>query len=553
MIQDQTLAVQILDTMDLMTEALVELSRELSAGNTTAAFDLSCGLREMAARVCNLAPGLCAEEPELDLDKTSVSVYESIKALSCLSPDPDPTLHKIEFETLPLLLNMKLRFYFFACVYPDPERMEQYYREEMPDLSKNWYLEEAAQTGKYKYDVSVLILAYNHLDYTRRCVESFLQTVPPDLNYELILVNHGSSDGTKEYFEKIGPHKQLNIAVNGGGTPALYRILEGEYYIGISNDVVLLENSIANLLRCIRSDPKIAYAVPSTPNISNLQAPAVSYQTDVQMHEFARQNNRYDPFRHEQRARLCNPIAAYRSHVLCNEFYFGGRIYPKKGSSFPDDRISCLSRRAGYRCVLVKDAYCHHFGSVTLKSEVQKQGEIQHYQSGRQEFHKQFGIDPWGTGFCFDPALIQALDLSLPIEGHTEILGLNCGLFSNPLKIREERKERLHETPAVLCGATDNPAYLPDLRGLCDTVQETPSLEALASFLAGRKFHYIVWEDPFAAPPDQVLALLLEHLASGGTLALCPQGIPEAVLKFYPDMQEIPAAKGGKPWRILTR
>ena len=60
MIQDQTLAVQILDTMDLMTEALVELSRELSAGNTTAAFDLSCGLREMAARVCNLAPGsLC--------------------------------------------------------------------------------------------------------------------------------------------------------------------------------------------------------------------------------------------------------------------------------------------------------------------------------------------------------------------------------------------------------------------------------------------------------------------------------------------------------------
>ena len=118
-----------------MTEALVELSRELSAGNTTAAFDLSCGLREMAARVCNLAPGLCAEEPELDLDKTSVSVYESIKALSCLSPDPDPTLHKIEFETLPLLLNMKLRFYFFACVYPI-RTYEQYYREEMPIFLK---------------------------------------------------------------------------------------------------------------------------------------------------------------------------------------------------------------------------------------------------------------------------------------------------------------------------------------------------------------------------------------------------------------------------------
>ena len=233
--------------------------------------------------------------------------------------------------------------------------------------------------------------------------------------------------------------------------------------------------------------------------------------------------------------------------MLCNEFCYGGRIYPKKGSSFPDDRISCLSRRAGYRCVLVKDAYCHHFGSVTLKAKSKSKGKSSITSPGGRSSTSSSASTPGVRASVFDPALIQALDLSLPIEGHTEILGLNCGLFSNPMKIREERKEHLHETQATLWGATDNPLTCPNLRGLCDTVQETPSLEALASFLAGRKFHYIVWEDPFAAPPDQVLALLLEHLASGGTLALCPQGIPEAVLKFYPDMQEVPTAKGGKP------
>ena len=43
--------------------------------------------------------------------------------------------------------------------------------------------------------VSIVLAAFNALEYTRTCLESIIKytSVP----YELILVNNGSSDGTK--------------------------------------------------------------------------------------------------------------------------------------------------------------------------------------------------------------------------------------------------------------------------------------------------------------------------------------------------------------------
>lgn len=553
MIENQTLANEILETMDIMVQALVEISTELLHGDSHVAVSIFWDLKNLSAQICNLAPSLCKQEAELNLDKTSVSVDVSIQRLSDFFDHPDIAIHKIEFETIPLILNMKQYFYFFACVYPNPKKMEKYYQEEMYELSKNIYLEESFQTGNYKYDVSFYIAGYNHLDYTKRCVESFLKTVPGDLNYELILLNHGSSDGTKEYFESIRPTKQIDIAVNGGGAPAAQRIIEGKYSVGISNDVILLENSIKNLLQCIKSDPKIVYAVPSTSNISNLQTIPVSYENDIQMYEFAKKNNIYDPYRHEQRSRLCNPIAAYASHIIWNEFCWNGRIYPKVASSFPDDRISLLARRDGYKCVLVKDAYCHHFGSVTWKDHFKKNNETEYFQRGREEFKKLFKVDPWGTGFCFDPEMIEALALAR--KEHTEILGLNCGLFSNPLKIKEELKEKAHNLDVVLYAITDHQEYLLDQKGLSDTAISISSIQELKNFLAGHNFHYIVWETPFQTfhSAQGVFQLLQDHLEASGTLILDSSVWKQNLSNQKYLSHQIVKTVQGKEWHIIRK
>ena len=45
------------------------------------------------------------------------------------------------------------------------------------------------------------VVTYNRLDYTRRTIESYLDTVGPDAH--LVVVDNGSTDGTREWVERL--------------------------------------------------------------------------------------------------------------------------------------------------------------------------------------------------------------------------------------------------------------------------------------------------------------------------------------------------------------
>lgn len=57
---------------------------------------------------------------------------------------------------------------------------------------------------KIKPRISVLIPAYNEEKYIRRTIESVLAQDYPKENYELIVVNNGSTDGTRKVAQKYG-------------------------------------------------------------------------------------------------------------------------------------------------------------------------------------------------------------------------------------------------------------------------------------------------------------------------------------------------------------
>ena len=60
----------------------------------------------------------------------------------------------------------------------------------------------AEMQGTDRAEVSILLLAYNRLDKTKRCIESILKNTS-EVNYELILLDNGSTDGTQAYFKSI--------------------------------------------------------------------------------------------------------------------------------------------------------------------------------------------------------------------------------------------------------------------------------------------------------------------------------------------------------------
>ncbi len=59
--------------------------------------------------------------------------------------------------------------------------------------------------------VSIVIVTYNNLEYTKQCLDSIILYTPKDL-YEIIIVDNGSTDETVYYVKNfIENHKSIQI------------------------------------------------------------------------------------------------------------------------------------------------------------------------------------------------------------------------------------------------------------------------------------------------------------------------------------------------------
>ena len=442
------------------------------------------------------------------------SVVESLNHILAYDlSDASKRIHKIEFELLPLMQSLYMFFYFYEIIAKDKERFMHYIDKQRYLIGVNSYVDYSEKAGEYKYELSIIVTGFNKLEYTKMCIDNLLKYIPKNLSYELILINHGSTDGTKEFFESIRPHKQLDIFRNGGGYGAVQKIIEGRYTLSISNDVLVTENAITNLLSCIKSDSKIAYVVPTTPNVSNLQSITTErFETLDEMYIFAKENNQKNPLKWEQRVRLCNPIALYSSkHILSSSgIQYQTYIISEDGHLFPDDKRSLLFRKHGLKMMLAKDAYCYHFGSVTLKDTIK---ENEYYTNGRKIFKQTFNIDPWGKGFCYDPHLFHELNLSKKDKAY--ILGISPGIGSNPLKIKTMLRELGSENTKLFL-ATEEEHFKVDYETYTEPEYVTISRpNEFASVFPKEFFDYITVEFPINS---NMLNSLIKRLKPKGQL-----------------------------------
>lgn len=97
-------------------------------------------------------------------------------------------------------------------------------------------------------DVSIIMINYNTLELTKKVIDSILLQTQ-NLNYEIILVDNNSTDGSKEYFSnnKIEKLKFIENSENLGFGKANnigYSHAKGKYIFLLNTDTILLNNAI---------------------------------------------------------------------------------------------------------------------------------------------------------------------------------------------------------------------------------------------------------------------------------------------------------------------
>lgn len=386
--------------------------------------------------------------------------------------------------------------YFFKRALQEMPCQNQYDSDIQTHI--NQLEEQLEEFNKKRYTsksvlVSIVILAYNQLEYTKLCVDS-LYKYTPHIEFELITVDNGSSDGTKEYFEWLPNTKKVHFSENVGGARALnggVSRADGEYLVFLSNDLIVTSHWLDNLLSCIKSDPQIGMVVPACSASSNFQQVNLEYKSIAEMQCIARQYNVSNANKWEERIRLITYGYITRTKL----FFEVGQVetaYSQGG--FDDDDFSFKMRRKGYKLIFAKDTFWHHFGSVTISMDYKKHNLL---ERNRKIFFNKFGVDAWDDA-NFNPEILEVINYP-PNPQNIKILGIGNSCGANILQIKNSLREK-GVYNVELYYITTQERYLIDLQTVCNNVfcgQDKIEL------LNNSKFDYII-----------VDGLLEEHISS---------------------------------------
>ena len=111
-------------------------------------------------------------------------------------------------------------------------------------------------------DVSVIIVNYNTLELTKQCVES-LKAKTKGIQYEIIIVDNASNDGSQEYFRNdesiIYIYNKENLGF-GRANNIGYRHSSGKYIFLLNSDTILENNAIKIFFDFMEQNPGIGCA-----------------------------------------------------------------------------------------------------------------------------------------------------------------------------------------------------------------------------------------------------------------------------------------------------
>jgi GT2 family glycosyltransferase len=216
--------------------------------------------------------------------------------------------------------------------------------------------------------VTILVVTFNNLLFTRMCLESLLANTHSP-TYELLVVDNGSTDGTPDYLRQLSSKNRhvrvllndLNAGFAAANNQALSQAA-GRDFVLLNNDTIVPEGWLADLVKHL-DDPHIGLVGPTTNRLGNEAEIETTYRTYGEFRAFAEfvvDCGARTPFDIEIGSMFCLALrrSTYQRLGTIDERFRIGM--------FEDVDYSERARAAGLRVVCTRNAFVHHFGSATF-------------------------------------------------------------------------------------------------------------------------------------------------------------------------------------------
>jgi GT2 family glycosyltransferase/glycosyltransferase involved in cell wall biosynthesis len=243
--------------------------------------------------------------------------------------------------------------------------------------------------------VSVIVLTYNNLDFTKACLRS-IDTESFWPNLEIIVVDNASSDGTQAFLEKWergGPGRrvilnQRNLGFSAGNNVGL-AAANGDYLILLNNDTYVTPHWVGTMVKHLMRNPDIGILGPVTNNIGNEARVEIHY---ADMDEMKRAAAAYTSRRMGKLLDL-DTVAFFCVAMPRSTYERVGAMDEAFGVGFFEDDDYCRRvQAAGLRVVCADDVFVHHHLSASFDAlKAEKKQEL--FERNKAIYEAKWG--PW--------------------------------------------------------------------------------------------------------------------------------------------------------------
>ena len=218
-------------------------------------------------------------------------------------------------------------------------------------------------------EISIVILTYNSIKFIKSCLDSIFSQ--DHLNFEVIVVDNGSKDGTASFIKENYPLVSLiENKENLGAAKARNQGIEatkGEWILTLDCDIILRENFLSQILKSTKIlphnvgiiQPKILRADRKTIYSTGIFLSSIRRFYDIGKE--TKDIGQFDKPRYV--FGTCSAAAFYKRQMLekINEDngYFDARFF----FLVEDVDLAWRAQRNGWKAVFRPEGVCYHFGN----------------------------------------------------------------------------------------------------------------------------------------------------------------------------------------------